>query len=231
MILPLLFVPLVYGLSSTPDACAAPKDPKWDTGTCYNWEYSALRTCCWQEPDILNPGETIAWCQTCDSNGENCGSIFLERSPTGPLAPLEDGVLEQPEQPPLFGRNEGAVPPTGGILQPFAPAPAPGFQPLTPRPFTSTPFQQIPQGQVQPFIQSETPPTLSPTPTPPPPLPPPTQTGPTVAPQDSQDDEGGGLPATENQENVPLDGGAAEQPEDDGQEESSEGAETAGPLT
>ena len=99
--------------------------------------------------------------------------------------------------------------------------------------FTSIPFQQIPprilQGQDQPFIQSETPPTLSPLPTPPPPLPPPTQTGPTVAPQDSQDE--GGLPATQNQENIPLDDGVAEQPEDNGQEDSSEGVETAGPLT
>jgi hypothetical protein len=39
------------------------------------------------------------------------------------------------------------------------------------------------------------------------------------------------LPPIKNQENVPLDGGVAEQPEDDGQEDSSEGAETAGPLT
>jgi hypothetical protein len=32
-------------------------------------------------------------------------------------------------------------------------------------------------------------------------------------------------------ENVPPGGGVAEQPEDEGQEDSSEGAETAGPLT
>ncbi|HEV2877312.1 MAG TPA: hypothetical protein VGW09_08545 [Nitrososphaeraceae archaeon] len=31
--------------------------------------------------------------------------------------------------------------------------------------------------------------------------------------------------------NVPLDGGVAEQPEDDGQEDSTEGAETAGILS
>jgi hypothetical protein len=42
----------------------------------------------------------------------------------------------------------------------------------------------------------------------------------------------GGLPTLKNKENVPLDGGLAEQPEDGGgQEDSSEGAETAGPLT
>ena len=49
---------------------------------------------------------------------------------------------------------------------------------------------------------------------------------------DDQDDSQGGLPTFKNQENVPLDSGIAEQPqEDDGQEDSSEGAETAGPLT
>lgn len=168
------------------------------------------------------------YCQTCSVEKEDLTVDCKDKvrqsitTPFDPTAPLQGRVLEQlqnDQPPPLFGRNEGAVPPTGGIEQPF----------------TSTPFQQIPQGTVQgqdqPFIQSETPPTLSPTPTPPPPLPPPTQTGPTVAPQDSQDDEGGGLPVTENQENVPLDDGVAEQPDDNGQGDSSEGAETAGLLT
>ena len=45
------------------------------------------------------------------------------------------------------------------------------------------------------------------------------------------ENHGGGLSTIKNQENVPLDGGVAEQPEDEGQEDSSEGAETAGPLT
>ena len=49
------------------------------------------------------------------------------------------------------------------------------------------------------------------------------------APQD--DNQGGRLPTIKNQENVPPGGGIAEQPEDDGQEDSSEGAPTAGPLT
>jgi hypothetical protein len=54
----------------------------------------------------------------------------------------------------------------------------------------------------------------------------------TVAPEDNQDNQGEGLPPIKNQENVPPDGGVAEQPEeDDEQEGSSEGAPTAGPLT
>ena len=51
------------------------------------------------------------------------------------------------------------------------------------------------------------------------------------APQAGQDDNQGGLPTIENQENVPPGAGVTEQPEDEGQEDSSEGAETAGPLT
>ena len=52
--------------------------------------------------------------------------------------------------------------------------------------------------------------------------------------QDDQDDNqgGGGLPTIKGPENVAPGSGIAEQPEeDDGQEDSSEGAETAGPLT
>lgn len=46
------------------------------------------------------------------------------------------------------------------------------------------------------------------------------------------DNQGGGLPTIKNQENAPPGGSVVEQPEDDGQQEdSSEGAETAGPLT
>jgi hypothetical protein len=202
MILPLLFVPVVYGLSSTPDACAAPQDPSYGTGDCKTEDKYGYTTCCWKD----KAGKS--YCQACKTDGftVNCGPvqgpIGLEQPPTptpfDPTAPLQGGVLEQPEQPPLFGRNEGAVPPTGGIEQPF----------------TSTPFQQIPQGTVQrqdqPFLQSESPPTLSLLPTPPPPIPPPTQTGPTDAPQD--DEEGGGLPTIKSQEDVPL-GETIEQPE------------------
>jgi hypothetical protein len=220
MILPLLFVPLVYGISSTPDACAAPNAAP-NSAKCRTYAdsenpSSIISTCCWTEVDA--EGIEIEYCQHCDYNpgtglrygcGEKHPSGAQQPTPIPPtFGPLAPGVLgdlptlEQvpttPSLPPLFGRNEGAVPPTGGIEQPL----------------TSTPFQQgILQGQGQPLLQSETPPTLNPLPTPPPLLPPPTQTGPTNAPQDD------------------LEGGVAEQPQDEEQEDSSEGAETAGPLT
>jgi hypothetical protein len=53
----------------------------------------------------------------------------------------------------------------------------------------------------------------------------------TVVPQDNQDNQGGRLPPIKNQENFPPGGGAAEQPEDEGQEGSSEEVETASSLT
>jgi hypothetical protein len=250
MIVPLLFVPLVYGLSSTPDACAAPKDPKWDTGTCYNWENLPLSTCCWQEPDILNPGETITWCQTCNLDGTNCGAVFF-RSSTGPLAPPQDGVLQQTTPPPTpLGPF---APPVGGVFQePLTTTPPPLFgrnvplqgggvfgQPAitaaTPVP-TPPLFGQIaPEGptvagegeNIQPWN------TTFPTPQP---FPPPTpgfkapQTSidisPDLAPEDDQDetdDDGGN--------NIVPDAGIAEQPETQGPEEPDEGQDSAGPLT
>jgi hypothetical protein len=234
MVLPLLFVPLVYGLSSTPDACAEPMDPNNSPENCKGPEdkYGYV-TCCWKKD-----GKT--YCQACKTDGKTvqCGKvqgpIGLEQPPTPPVfdptAPMQGGVLKQlqDDQPPLFGRNEAAVPPTGGIEQPFTTTTPPlfgnipqggGFG-ILPEPETPPTF-----GQVSPLVQkptTETPPT--PLPTPPPP---------DFTPQDNQDDnQGGGLPTIENQENVPPGGGVAEQPEDDGeQEDSSEGAETAGPLT
>jgi hypothetical protein len=233
MVLPLLFVPLVYGLSSTPDACAAPEAGWRSSQDCTVTSFGGV-LCCWKE-------NGVEYCQTCiripygtpgtEEGGWECTTKekSLEQPPTpqpfDPTAPLQGGVLEQlPDQPPLFGRNEAAVPPTGGIEQPFTTTTPPLFgnipqgggfgilqEPETPPTF----------GQVSPLVQkptTETPPT--PLPTPPPP---------DFTPQDNQ---GGGLPTIENQENVPPGGGVAEQPEDDGeQEDSSEGAETAGPLT
>jgi hypothetical protein len=193
MILPLLFVPLVYGMSSTPDACAVPPDSNFGSASasCSTDADTQRKTCCWYLPD----GKTIR-CQSCFVGTGNdppthCTEVKFEVTPTG--------VLEQPltaTPPPLFGENT-KVPPTAGIEQ---------------QPTTTTP--QIP-----------------------PKLPGggaglPAEGGSTEQPPTSQDDnQGGGLPTIKNQENVPPGGGVAEQPEEDGQEDSSEGAETAGPLT
>jgi hypothetical protein len=229
------------------------RSPPEDVSNCSYLPYLGAHKCCWTETEEGDPEQIeINMCQYCyiekgvvdclppfpdnsasPTTGENIvpgDTGGLEQPPTSspfnPAAPLQEGVLEQlPDQPPLFGRNEGAVPPTGGIEQPFTSTTPPLFgnipqgggfgilqEPETPPTF----------GQVAPLVQkptTETPPTPLPTPTPP---------QPDFAPQDNQ---GGGLPTIENQENVPPGGDVAEQPEDDGQEDSSEGVETAGHLT
>ena len=115
IVLPLLFVPLVHGMSSTPDAYAEPRDPNWGkNGICYQSGSESRMTCCWEEPDILNPGETIEWCQKC--LGSDCEPIYTPRS-TGPLT---DGVFDPPtgsvSDDPQAGNNENpSIPPTEGV--------------------------------------------------------------------------------------------------------------------
>jgi hypothetical protein len=254
MVLPLLFVPLVYGLSSTPDACAAPEAGWRSSQDCTVTSFGGV-LCCWKE-------NGVEYCQTCiripygtpgtEEGGWECTTKekSLEQPPTpqpfDPTAPLQGGVLEQlPDQPPLFGRNEAAVPPTGGIEQPFT---------------TTTPplFGNIPQGGGFGILQEpETPPTFGqavpeghtlagegeniqpmnttfPTPQP---FPPPTpgfkapQTSidisPDLAPEDDQDETDDG------RNDIIPDTGITEQPETQQPEEepSYEGQDTAGPLT
>jgi hypothetical protein len=248
MILPLLFVPLVYGMSSTPDACAAPPDSRWESGNCTDDEvtYTGVaikKTCCWREKipgSIL--GET--YCQQCTRNlmtgTWDCQQKelqFLEQPPTpptpvGPFAPpLSAGVLEQPltatTPPPLFGRN---VPLQGGVFgQPSIttatpiPTPPPLFGQATPE--GPTPAEE--GEDIQPMN------TTFPTPQP---FPPPTpgfkgpQTSidisPDLAPEDDQDETDDG------RKDIIPDTGIAEQPEiQQPQEPTNEGQDTAGPLT
>jgi hypothetical protein len=206
MIVPLLFVPLVYGISSTSNACAVPPDPgRTGSNTCGGYTTNAdgdlRQTCCWKEGEVM-------YCQTCTYEPKGATGYSVDCSPkvaqmttpptTGESVLPGGGLAEHPEQPPLFGgQNDAGVPPTGGIEQPP----------------TSSPPQRMPGGGANVPSEGES-----------------TEQPPqTVAPQDDQDDnQGGGLPTIKNKENVPSDGGVAEQPEDDGQEE---GAETAGPLT
>jgi hypothetical protein len=210
MIVPLLFVPVAYGISSTPNACAVPQAPGYSEGSCGATTYNQNRghyqkTCCWEElvPGKLPPLNRVTYCQTCyvqpDQVTRDCDAKVaqLQQPPTTGESVLPGGgVAEQPNQPLFGGQNDAAVPPTGGVGQPPAATtqPAPGGGAGVPTEGGS----------------AEQP----------------------TAPQDDQDNnQGGGLPTIKNQENVPPGGGVAEQPEDDGQEDSSEGAETPGPLT
>jgi hypothetical protein len=201
MILPLLFVPLVYGISSTPDACAVYADVAPPGVECRTYKDSddpniTITTCCWENY------AGIKYCQHCDYNSATgrggCGISHpveaQQPTPTPPTFPGVLGDLPTLEQvpttpPPLFGENTNVPPHT--TTTPQIPPRLPGGGANVPTEGGS----------------AEQPPT----------------------PQD--DNQGGGLPPIKNQENVPPGGGVAEQPGDDGQEDPSEGAETAGPLT
>jgi hypothetical protein len=184
MILPLLFVPLVYGMSSTPDACALPRDPAKHKGCEVNKD--GTQTCCWR---VQVPGQILAdtYCQTCKGPySDDCGPTTKQLTvPQGEtLGTLEQVPTTPSPPPPLFGRN---IPLQGaGVFG----------QPTTTTTPTPTPF---PFGQISPGG-----PTLA------------EEVSPDLAPEDDQDE---------------TDDGIGEQPETQQPEDSSEGAETAGPLT
>jgi hypothetical protein len=184
VVIAVLLVALVYGSVSIFNVYGLPPDPNWGkTGECFVLEGGKDHRCCWEEPDILNPGETITWCQTCDTATyppTNCGPVFIETpSPTGPFGPLGGGVLQQPTTtptaPPLFGRNvplqgfgvlgqqPAAIVPPSPLLTPVPPVltpepPVPMFgstQEATPTPPPQ--FGQIaPQGRISPSLGEET---------------------------------------------------------------------------
>jgi len=69
----LALVPMVYASSAIPDACAAIRDPKFDTGAC-EWK-NGKQTCCWYQKSYPGQfGRGDKYCQTCsyyhDANGE-----------------------------------------------------------------------------------------------------------------------------------------------------------------
>jgi hypothetical protein len=97
---------------------------------CEQSPYGLATTCCWTETDPDDPEEGIElnWCQTCSKNG--CNEKFPAplgptRPPTGPAAPLQGGVLEQPPTPtpgPAAPLQDGGVlqqPPTQGVAPPL----------------------------------------------------------------------------------------------------------------
>jgi hypothetical protein len=166
MVLPLLFVPLVYGISSTPDACALPPDPKRQTSTdCRDVIGGTLRggECCWTGDD----GEK--YCQTCwvtktnvdgDPLEMDCDAVELQFGPPpGENLPQLEQV--PPTPPPMFGLGQNLpqdlptlqeTPPRFGLNPPqdlptLEQAPPTPLTPLPPTPpprFGLNPPQDLP---------------------------------------------------------------------------------------
>ena len=197
--------------SSTREVCAAPEDPGYSEGSCAAPTTkpntgNIQKTCCRTErvPGKLPPLNEVRYCQTCYVNPNEVTRSCFEKE-----AHLQ--------QPPTTGES---VLPGGEVAEKSEQPPLFGGQNDAGVPPTGS-IEQLPTATTQPTpgggsnVPTEGGSAEQPT-----------------APQDNQDDnQGGGLPTIKNQENIPSDGGVGEQDQDDGQEDSSEGAETAGPLT
>jgi hypothetical protein len=264
MVLPLLFVPLVYGISSTPGACAAPNvaptgaqcstSPLGPPG-------NYITTCCWTE--VGAEGIEIEYCQHCDydpSTGTHsgCGEAHpvgaQQPTPTPPtfgrLPPVVLGDLPTLEQlpttpPPLFGQNDANVPLAGGIEQPLTTTTPPplfgrnipqggGFEVLQESETPPMFGQAVPEGPTLAGEDGDIQPMNTTFPTPQP-FPPPTpgfkapQTSIDISPDRAPED--GQYETDDGRNDIIPDTGITEQPETQQPEDSSEGAETAGPLT
>jgi hypothetical protein len=121
MILPLLFVPLVYGMSYTPNVCSVPRDEGFGhpNASCFTEALdtpgSYATTCCWTEGQICDYDPTTR------THGD-CGEKFPVDAPPPVNDRLPPEVLENlptleqvPSTPsPLFGET-----PSRGIEQPL----------------------------------------------------------------------------------------------------------------
>jgi hypothetical protein len=178
MVLPLLFVPLVYGISSTPDACALPPSQGWkDSKDCSTGEYDypgvgSWINCCWSEYDP-SAGKYVKKCQTCDRDPntgkyDDCGAVHTpiplpnnlpqaEQVPTTPPpmfgfgqnVPQDLQTLEQ--TPPRFGQN---VPQDLQTLQETPPSP-PSPLPSPPPPAGPTILPEYGEVLEQPDVEEQ----------------------------------------------------------------------------
>jgi hypothetical protein len=242
-----LLATLIYSPSSTFDVLGEIKESGID---CIPEKGSNIVHCCYREYDSES-GDTVAiYCATCYDNGGNLACDAYDKilsikpddtpptpPPTGPFAPPLGGVLQEPTtttppptspfappvggifqeplttttSPPLFGRN---VPLQGGGVfgQPAitAATPVPTPPPLFGQAIPEGPATLAGEGEnIQPMN------TTFPTPQPIPDI------SPDLAPDETDDGRNDNIPDT----------GIIEQPETQQPENSSEGAETAGPLT
>ncbi|WP_415311614.1 hypothetical protein [Candidatus Nitrosocosmicus sp. FF01] len=111
----LMAISLICFICSAPLVFGVPPDPNFGSQNQCSirdgpfGEKDQIINCCWDEPDLLNPGKTVNWCQSCINTipPSNCSELYIETpsSPQDPASPIQDdGVLEQPDKP-----NKGSV--------------------------------------------------------------------------------------------------------------------------
>jgi hypothetical protein len=116
MVISLIFSISISNVYAAPNA--APSNA--DCGVELSWDgpsYAFVQTCCWTESDPADPeGIELYFCQMCDYNPETktasgCGEKYPQgppRPPSGPVAPQQEDVLEQPSTenaPPIRSDN------------------------------------------------------------------------------------------------------------------------------
>ncbi|MGH9984962.1 MAG: hypothetical protein ACRD8W_13515 [Nitrososphaeraceae archaeon] len=133
MVISVLVVALVYSPATTTFYvfAAPPVEEFLNSGDCRvppSLQTGSYVTCCWNNMRGYLTCQTCQWTQNVGYS--NCSNVesALEQTPTpppsGPAAPLQDGVLEQPPgqgvAPPLT-RGQGVLP-QDGVLQQQEPA-------------------------------------------------------------------------------------------------------------
>lgn len=207
MVLPLLLVPLVYGISFTPDACAADMNPNWGDPSRCSPVSGTLEgnECCWDqevpEGTGKDGGNTEEYCQTCYFGSGGTTLLYCDDPELQfrPIPTTNLPTLEQVPPTPLFGQNIPQDLPTLTEIPETPPTPLP---PPPTDPFTTPEDDQN--------VVDENGDKEDGTPT----RPPLRENLPELkeVPEDDQPEQD-------------------EEPSNEEQEDSSEGAETAGPLT
>ena len=118
---------IIYLSSSISSVDAAPRDIRYDSSKDCKQDISKdEKTCCWREPV---PGKILpeTYCQTCDTDGNNCGDKELQmdlvktpetaRPPTNDEPVLENPETEQQPDPGSPPTNQRVPPVNVGILE------------------------------------------------------------------------------------------------------------------
>jgi hypothetical protein len=125
-----LVVTLAYSSISAFNVFAVQRGEAPPNADCDENPISDTAQCCWTETDPNDPeGIELNWCQSCSTNGCNPkfpAPVGPRPPPSGPVAPLQGGVLEQTPTPPPSGPaaplQEGEVlqqPPSQGVAPPL----------------------------------------------------------------------------------------------------------------
>jgi hypothetical protein len=163
MVLPLLFVPLVYGLSSTPDTCAQQQKSSGPTADCGPPDDEGWILCC--VPILEEDDISCEYCRELSPGNWECDTTLPDEAvqPTPPPMfgfgqNLPQDLPTLQETPPRFGQNLPQAEQVPTTLTPLPPTP-PLFGQNLPQaeqvPTTLTPLPPTPPPPAGPIIFPE----------------------------------------------------------------------------